>query len=77
MLDVLIEDAISRDRTTARRAAFLEILCQEHYLTREQLIVRVEGKSGKGCFGDTEFWVSRKGLTSLWGDLLARIQAQK
>jgi len=24
-----------------------------------------------------EFWVSRKGLTSLWGDLLARIQAQK
>ena len=53
MLDVLIEDAISRDRATARRAALLKILCQERFLTREQLIVRVEGKLGKGCFGDS------------------------
>jgi len=53
VMDVLLQDAISRDRTTARRAALLEILQQERYLTREQLIVRVEGKLGKGCFGDS------------------------
>ncbi len=53
VLDVLLQDAIARDRTTARRAALLNIIHQEHYLTREQLIVRVEGKLGKGCFGDS------------------------
>jgi hypothetical protein len=51
VLDVLLEDAINRDRTTARRVALLNILLQERYLTREQLIVRVEGKLGNGCFG--------------------------
>ena len=51
VLDVLLQDAITRDRTTARRADLLNILHQERYLTREQLIVRVEGKLGKGCFG--------------------------
>ncbi|OGO17692.1 MAG: hypothetical protein A2Z14_05680 [Chloroflexi bacterium RBG_16_48_8] len=50
-LNVLLEDAITRDRTTARRSALLKILSQERYLTREQLIVRVEGVLGKGCFG--------------------------
>jgi hypothetical protein len=50
-LDVLLEDAISRDRMTARRAALLKILQHERYLTRAQLIVRVEDKLGKGCFG--------------------------
>ena len=55
-LDVLFADAISRDRTTARRAALLNVLQHERYLTREQLIVRVEGKLGKGCFGDTA-WI--------------------
>jgi hypothetical protein len=52
-LDILLEDASSRDRTTARREALLEILHQERYLTREHLIVRVEGKLGKRCFGDS------------------------
>lgn len=55
-LDVLFADAIARDRTTARRAALLYILQHEGYLTREQLIIRVEGKLGKGCFGDTA-WI--------------------
>jgi hypothetical protein len=55
-LNVLLQDAITRDRTTARRAALLNILHQERYLTREQLIVRVEGKLGVGCFGDSA-WV--------------------
>ena len=50
---ILFEDAIQRDRTTARRAALVEILLNERYLTREQLITRVEGKLGKGCFGDS------------------------
>jgi hypothetical protein len=51
-LDVLLEDVITRDRTTARRTALVKILLQERNLTREQLIVRVEGKLGRGCFGD-------------------------
>jgi hypothetical protein len=49
---ILLEDAIKRDRTTARRAALVELLLQEGYLTREQIMVRIEGKLGKGCFGD-------------------------
>jgi hypothetical protein len=49
--EILLADAVHRDRTTARRAALVEILLQERYLTREQLIVRVEGILGKGCFG--------------------------
>ena len=55
-LEVLLEDAVTRDRTTARRVALLKILLQERYLTREQLIVRVEGILGKGCFGDSA-WI--------------------
>ncbi len=55
-LQVLLDDAITRDRMTARRAALLNILQHERYLTREQLIVRVEEKAGKGCFGDSA-WV--------------------
>ncbi len=55
-LEVLLDDAIARDRTTARRAALLNILMHERYLTREQLIIRVECKLGKGCFGDTA-WI--------------------
>jgi hypothetical protein len=52
-LEVLLGDAITRDRTTARRSALWAILHHERYLTREQLIVRVEDKLGKGCFGDS------------------------
>ena len=51
MKDAIIEDAIQRDITTARRAALLEILWNERYLTRSQLIVRVELRLGKHCFG--------------------------
>lgn len=49
--EVMLQDAITRDRTTARRAMLVNILYQERYLTREQLIVRVEGQLGKDCFG--------------------------
>lgn len=54
--DVLLTDAIRRDRTTARRSALLNILYHERFFTREQLIVRVEGINGKGCFGDSA-WI--------------------
>jgi hypothetical protein len=47
----LLRDAIDRDLTTARRAALLNLLWQERYLTRAQLIRRVEQTLGKGCFG--------------------------
>ena len=48
---VLFQDAVARDRTTARRALLLELLLQERYLSREQLIVRVEDRLGRDCFG--------------------------
>lgn len=53
---VLLEDAAERDRTTARRRALLLILQHERWLTREQLIDRVEGQFGTGCFGEAA-WV--------------------
>src|SRR6476661_5661902 len=49
--DAIIQDAIRRDITTARRIALLEILWNERYLTRSQLIARVELRLGKNCFG--------------------------
>ncbi len=52
----LLEDGAGRDRTTARRVALFHLLLQERCLTREQLVVRVEAKIGKGCFGNSA-WV--------------------
>lgn len=51
--NVLLQDAIQRDITTARRVALLEILWNERYLTRAQLIARVELRLGRGCFGNS------------------------
>ena len=51
MKDAILYDAIQRDITTARRVALLEILWNERYLTRSQLISRVELRLGKNCFG--------------------------
>jgi hypothetical protein len=42
---------MQRDVTTAWRVALLEILWNECYLTRSQLIARVELRLGKNCFG--------------------------
>jgi len=51
VLQVLLQDAIERDITTARRAALLHILWNERFLTRSQLIARVEYQLGRDCFG--------------------------
>lgn len=51
MKDVLLRDATRRDITTARRVILLEILWNERYLTRTQLIARVELRLGRNCFG--------------------------
>ena len=51
MKDTILQDAMTRDMTTARRVALLEILWNERYLTRAQLIARVELRLGKNCFG--------------------------
>jgi len=53
MKDAILHDAMHRDITTARRAALLEILWNERYLTRAQLIARVEFQLGKDCFGSS------------------------
>jgi hypothetical protein len=49
--EAIFQDAIRRDGTTARRAALLELLWNERFLTRAQLIVRVERRLGRDCFG--------------------------
>ena len=59
--EVILHDAIQRDITTARRAALLQILWNERYLTRTQLIVRIEYRLGRNCFG-----------TSAWEDTFYR-----
>jgi len=51
MKDAILHDAIQRDITTARRVALLEILWNERFLMRAQLIARVELRLGKNCFG--------------------------
>ncbi len=48
----LLRDAIHRDVATARRAALLDILWNERYLNRQQLITRTDMVLGKGCFGE-------------------------
>jgi hypothetical protein len=50
-LRLLLRDAASRDLPTARRYRLFRILTHERYLTREQLIARVEAHLGRGCFG--------------------------
>ena len=60
-IHVLLQDAIERDITTARRAALLHILWNERYLTRSQLIARVEYRLGRNCFG-----------VSAWEDIFFR-----
>jgi hypothetical protein len=54
-VDVILNDAMQRDITTARRVTLLQILWNERYLTRAQLIVRVEHWLGRNCFG-TAAW---------------------
>jgi hypothetical protein len=51
IIDAILHDAMQRDITTARRVALLETLWNERYLTRSQLIARVELRLGKNCFG--------------------------
>ena len=51
--ETIFQDAVQRDITTARRTALLEILWNERYLNRAQLIARVELRLGKNCFGSS------------------------
>ena len=49
--EIVLQDAVQRDLTTARRATLLKTLWHERFLTREQLIARLELQLGKECFG--------------------------
>jgi len=60
-IEVILYDAIQREITTARRTALLQILWIERYLTRAQLIIRIEYRLGRNCFG-----------TSAWEDTFYR-----
>ena len=53
--DILLKDAIQRDRTTARRACLLAVLWGERFLTKSHLVARVEGELGRGCFGESSW----------------------
>jgi hypothetical protein len=50
MKDTILHDAMQWDTTTARRVALLEILLNERYLTRSQLIAGIELRLGKNYF---------------------------
>lgn len=56
MKDAVLDDAMQRDVTTARRVALLEVLWNERYLTRSQLISRVGLRLGKNSFSASA-WV--------------------
>ncbi|MCX6053919.1 MAG: hypothetical protein NTZ74_03205 [Chloroflexi bacterium] len=60
-IEFVLYDAMYRDMTTARRAALLQILWNERYITRVQLIARTDYILGKKCFG-----------TSAWEDIFYR-----
>ena len=60
-VDIILHDAIQRDITTARRFLLLQILWNERYITRAQLIARVEYRLGRNCFG-----------ASAWEDMFYR-----
>ena len=60
-IEVVLDDAMQCDITTARRAALLQMLWNERYLTRVQLIARTEYRLGRNCFG-----------TSAWEDTFYR-----
>jgi hypothetical protein len=49
--EVIFQDTMHRDLTTARRTALLDLLWNERFLTRAQLITRVDQKLGESCFG--------------------------
>ncbi len=55
VVDFMLHEAMQRDITTARRVTLLQILWNQRYLTRTQLIVRVEYRLGRNCFG-TAAW---------------------
>jgi hypothetical protein len=45
--EVIFQEAIHRDLLTARRALLLDLLWNERFLTRSQLIARINQKLGK------------------------------
>ena len=49
--EIILQNAIQRDLTSARCTVLLETLWQARYLTWAQLIERVELRLGKNCFG--------------------------
>ena len=59
--EVILQNGIKRGLITTRRASLLQILWNERYLTRAQLMARVEHRLGKNCFG-----------TSAWEDIFYR-----
>ncbi len=53
-VDVMLHDAmLQRDVTTARRVTLFQILWNERYLTRDQLMIRMEYRLGRNCFGSS------------------------
>ncbi len=53
--EIILQNAIQRDLTTARCTVLRETLWHARYLTWAQLIARVELRLGKNCFGISAF----------------------
>ena len=61
----LLQDAQARDPVTARRAALLELLWNESYLSAAGLISRTEWVVGRGCFGKAPAATLKRDLRAL------------
>jgi hypothetical protein len=67
----LLQDAQARDPVTARRAALLELLWNEAYLSAAGLISRTEWVVGRGCFGKAPAATLKRDLRALKAVLAA------
>jgi len=61
---VLLAHQAEQNPVLARRMALLDILCAEAYLTREELIAKVQERLGEDCFG-------QDAVQALWEDMRA------
>jgi hypothetical protein len=61
----LLEDAIHRDRVTARRSTLLTLIWQESFLSGAGLISRTEALVGRGCFGAAPVATLRRDIHAL------------
>src|SRR5574337_899436 len=61
----LLNDDITRDIVTARRAVLLSLVWQESFLSKAGLMARTEALLGRGCFGKAAEATFRRDMRAL------------